>query len=207
MSEEEVEEEKEDPDAKGSTREYPMFDPNKNLDGGLRSSRTAHQMAVDASKFLKFLKFAQGPISTQPDWDRLLDRDLLKAFTNKVAESVGPPGVLRKLEALEAALHFYRVDVLGLGRSPDNTEKFTKAQQISETLQSWRATYRRSKRRLQRKSMEKLSRETLTLDEVDEVLESKRMWQEFLAVADELDRGQQVFTKRMQKPRSCSHPS
>ncbi len=82
---------------------------------------------MDASKYLKF---AQGPTSTQPDWDRLLDRDLLKAFNSKVAESVGPPGVLRKLDALKAALHFYRVDVLGLGRSPENTDKFTKAQQV-----------------------------------------------------------------------------
>ncbi len=58
-------------------------------------------MAVDASKYLKF---AQGPTSTQPDWDRLLDRDLLKAFTSKVAESVGPPGVLRKLDATIAKI-------------------------------------------------------------------------------------------------------
>ncbi len=112
---------------------------------------------------------------------------------------MGPPRVLRKLEALEAALHFYWVDVLGLGRSPENTEKFTKAQQISETLQSWRATWRKGKRRLQRESMEKLSRDTLSLDEVDKIIESQKMWQEFLAVADQLGRGQQVFNNRMQR--------
>ncbi len=78
------------------------------IDGKRKSEKVADEMATDVSKFLKFAT-GSAPV---PDWEKLLDRDMLLAYLSKLERfGCGPDGRVTKLDAFDAALRFIRLDL------------------------------------------------------------------------------------------------
>ena len=80
------------PTESGGTRNFPRFDVRhpifycfqdylKSLDGGGKSDKTAHEMSVDVAKYLRY---ACGPDCPSPDWSRLVDRDQMMGYMEKL---------------------------------------------------------------------------------------------------------------------------
>lgn len=60
-----------------------------------------------------FWKFACGEFSTEPDFTKLLEQDLLTAYMDKLKRSgVGLEGRITKIDNLEAALRFIHLRIL-----------------------------------------------------------------------------------------------
>ena len=72
-----------------------------NMDGNQRSTQVSAEIATDV-----YLKFACRKAAL-PDWERLLDRDMLIAYMDKCKHyNVAADGRISKLEALDAGLTF-----------------------------------------------------------------------------------------------------
>ena len=182
----------------GGTRNYPRFDMQHpsfihfqryltGLDGGGRSEKTAREMAVDVSKFLKY---ACGS-SPNPGWERLTDRDQLTGFMEKLKRSsVGPEGQLSKIDGFCSALRFLKVDILRDSGSP-LTEKATR---MLEVLKGWKNTLRKEKRKLQHRRLEELSCQDHSLDEVNALIDNQGMWREFELTCSRARRGETMST-------------
>ena len=69
----------------------------------------------------------------------------------------GPDGRVTKLDALDAALHFFRLELL---KDDPNNALHTKALRMSETIKSWKATLRKQKTRKRIQRLEELSSES-----------------------------------------------
>jgi hypothetical protein len=81
------------------TRHYPWYDVLhltfyqlevylSDIDRGMRSNKTAREMSVDVSKFLRY---ACGPRCPSPDWTRLTDCDQLVELCREAEESQSGP--------------------------------------------------------------------------------------------------------------------
>ena len=145
----------------------------QNIDGNQRSAKVAREITTDVSKFLKFT-CGQAPL---PNWERLLDRDIIIAYINKCKRfKIEADGWISKLDALDAGLTFLRRTLCK--DDPDNAI-FKRAMQMSDTIKGWK-----TKRRMKR--MEELSSSKLTLDEVDDVIQSEAMWRDFNEIVDKM---------------------
>ena len=132
----------------------------------------AREMVVDVSKFLCY---ACGP-SAGPDWERLLDRDQLVGFVDKLKRaSVGPEGQLAKLDALCCAIKFIKAAVIRDARNP----AYAQATHTMEIISGWKSTLRRRKRVLCKKRLSELSSESLSLAEVTSLLDCNLLWVHF----------------------------
>ena len=78
-----------------------LFDLTDNL----RKEKVAREIAMDVSKYIKFA-CGSNPI---PNWERLLDRDMVIAFIDKCKRfKLEADGQIRKLLSLEVGLTFIR---------------------------------------------------------------------------------------------------
>ena len=57
---------------------------------------------------------------------------------------------------------------------------------MSDTIKGWKCTLRKEKTKRRMKRMEELSSSKLTLDEVDDVIQSEAMWKGFNEIADKM---------------------
>ena len=111
------------------------------------------------------------------------------AYMDKVERSkCGPDGRVTKLDALDAALRFFRLELL---KDNPNNALHTKSLRISETIKSWKATLRKQKTRKRIQRMEELSAESesLSLDDVEAIIHCDAMWDEFTTIAENLGKG------------------
>ena len=174
---------------------HPMFyrfqDYLKGIDGGQRSEKTAKEIATDVSKFLWY---ACGRDSPNPNWARLTDRDQLIGFTDKLKRAkVGPEGQLSKLDALSAALKFLKVHVL----ADASHSLYSKASLTEQVLAGWKTTLRKLKRKLRKSRLEKLSSEPMSLGETTALINSKSIWVHFNQTCVEAERGEGVSGTRL----------
>lgn len=167
--------------SEGGTRNFPKFNTAHpsfwrfetyltGIDGGSRSEKTAKEMSVDVSKFLKY---ACGRACVHPDWMRLVDRDQLVGYIEKLrSANVGPEGQLAKLDAFFCALRFLKVVVVADCNDPSHAEVV----KMEETIAGWKATLRKQKGKLRKRRLQDLSCEQLSLDEVTALLNCKLLW-------------------------------
>lgn len=146
----------------------------------------AKEIVTDVSKFLKF---AQGPTSTEPDFGRLLDREQLVAFVDKLAKHIGPEGRITKLDSLDSALSFIRLKALK--NNPDD-RRMQQAALISESIKAWKSTLRKEKLKRRVERMEKLSATPMTFDDANELLESEELWQHYLDCVEKVEEGEEL---------------
>ena len=174
--------------ASKGTRSFPMYSVSedvtmlkfvkfmRSVDGKSRSEKVAREIAVDVSKFLKF---AGGPMSLEPHFDRMLDRDQLVAYMEKLkTHGCGPEGMLGKLDAFESALSFIRLFIL---KDDDTNTLYGQSLRMSETLKRWRSTLRKQKALTRAIRLETLSDEKLSLDEITAMIESENIWDTFVS--------------------------
>lgn len=142
----------------------------------------------------KYLKFACGS-TPFPNWERLLDRDMIIAFIDKCKRfKLEADGQISKLDSLEAGLVFIRHRML---KDDSNHHTFQQVTLISDSIKGWKAALRkmRTKRRMRR--LEKLSSSTLSLDDVDDVLQNEDVWSDFVDVSNKLCDELPVSTRKM----------
>jgi hypothetical protein len=143
----------------------------RGIDGGQRSEKTAGEIAKDVSKYLKYACGGE-----EVDWMTLTERDRLLGYVDKLKRvKVGPDGQLGKLDALSCALRFIKVS-LPHDASP---ALFSKIAAAEAALGGWKTTLRKDKRRLRKVRLQKLSEESLSLDEVSQLLDCRQLWIEF----------------------------
>ena len=171
--------------AEGGTRyfaRYPLEHPSlqqfrrflTSVDGGGRSEKTALEMAVDVSKFLRY---ACGSSLPSPDWARLTDRDQLVGYLEKLKRvKVGPEGQLAKLDRMCMALKFLKVVIVG---DKLDSPLHQSATHMEEVLAGWKGTICKEKRKLRKKRLQQLSSEDLSLPEVSLLLDCERIWRQF----------------------------
>lgn len=179
------------------TRGFPRYDIKQettlisfrhhltSIDGKDKSEKVADQMAIDVSKFLRFACGEQ----VVPDWRRLLDRDQIMAFVDKLERhGCGPDGKVTKLDALDAALRFFRLELL---KDDTNNALHMKSLQMTETIKGWKATLRKQKTRKRIQRLEELSSdaEALSLESVEAIIHCDSMWDDFTTIADRLGKG------------------
>jgi hypothetical protein len=188
---------KEEAPTTAGTREFPRYDIKgdttlisfrqhlQSMDGKDKSEKVANEMATDVSKFLKFACGEQ----VVPDWRRLLDRDQIMAFMDKLeCHGCGSDGRVTKLDAIDAALRFFRLELL---KDDPSNVLYAKAMKITETIKGWKATLRKQKTRKRIQRMEELSAEadSLSLEDVENIIHVDAMWSDFTSLADRLGKG------------------
>ena len=121
VEEEEEEEEEEEKDMVDSTLSFPSYPVNEDpshisfqayltsIAGRSKSEAQAEQTAKDVSKLMRFA-CKNDPI---PKWEWLLEKDMLLAYIEKLERhSVGADGQTQKLDAIDAAVRYYRQEKL-----------------------------------------------------------------------------------------------
>ena len=186
VSSEEGEVEREDSGI--GTRSFPCYSRSEttlvsfdaflqNIDGNQGSAKVAWEIATDVSKFLKF---ACGQAALR----NLLDRDIIIAYIDKCKHfKVEADGWILKLDALDAGLTFLRRSLCK--DDPDNTI-FKCAMLMSDTIKGWKCMLRKEKTKRRMKRMEELCSSKLSLDEVDDVIQSEAMWKDFNEIVDKM---------------------
>lgn len=140
----------------------------------------------------KFLRYACGPSAVSPGWERLTDRDQLVGYMEKLKRSsIGPECQLAKLDGLCCALRFLRVEVLNPNTNQELTEKATHMQGV---LHGWKTTLRKGKRKLQKKRLEDLSNQDLSLEKINQMVDNESLWREFDSVCYQVRRGETLST-------------
>ena len=140
----------------------------------------AREISVDVSKFLKFA-CGQNPI---PNWERLLDRDMIIAYIDKCKRfKLEVDGQIYKLDAIDAGLTFIRRKLF---KDDPESGTFQRAMRMSDTIKGWKGILRKVKTKRRMKRMEELSSSTLTLDDVDDVIQSEELWRDFVAASNKL---------------------
>ena len=138
----------------------------RSVDWKSQSGKVARKIAVDVSKFLKF---AGGPLSLEPHFNRMLDRDQLVVYMEKLkTHGCGPEGMLGKLDAFESALLFILLFIL---KDDDTNTLHGQCLRMSETMK--RSTLRKQKALTREIRLEKLSDEKLSLVEITAMIESE----------------------------------
>ena len=108
--------------------------------GGERSEKTAKEIAVDVSKYLKYACGRRCPVA---DWGRLTDHDMLIGYFEKLKRvKEGPEGRLSKMDALCAAMRFMKVHVVVQESNP----LYSELSRAEVVLQGWKKTMRKQKR-------------------------------------------------------------
>ena len=161
------------------------------IDGGERSEKTAREITIDVSKYLRY---ACGQKCPNPDWSRLTDRDQLMGYVEKLKRAkVGPEGQLSKLDTFSAALRYLKVHVL----ADERHALYSKVTQMENVLTGWKTTLRKTKRKLRKSRLQKLSSESLSLDEVSALLDSQAIWTQFNQTCIDAERGETIAACRL----------
>ena len=125
--------------------------------------------------------------------DLLTDRDQSIRFMEKLKRAgVGPEGQLGKLDAVSNTLKYYKTQLL----KDATSTKQVKADLILTTVQGWKATLRKDKRKVRAKYIEETPNEGLSFDEVNQLVECSQMWEEFDDICCEGRRGGGCQRKR-----------
>ena len=184
------------------TRYFPRFDMDHpvfyrfkrylmSVDGGEKCEKTAHEMAVDVSKYLKY---ACGSDSPSSDWGKLTERDQLIGFMEKLKRcNVGPEGRLAKLDTLQAAMRFIKFHVVVQESHP----LYPKLTLADNMVVGWKKTLRKEKRRRRKVRLQNLSAQDLSLKEVTALLENKPIWEHFNSTCMAAERGETVSAKSL----------
>ena len=158
------------------------------IDGGMRCSKSACEIAVDVSKFLRYAN------CTSANWSRLTDRDQLTGYFEKLKRcKVGPEGQLSKIHALCAGLRFLKVHIICDDRHPLHSQ----VTQMELILTGWKQTLRKGKRKPVKSRLQKLSSESLSLDETSALLDCQAIWAHFNQTCLEAQRDEAVAGIRL----------
>ena len=141
---------------------YPLSEPSfvsfqkflTSVNGNLRNEKVAREIVMDVSKYIKFA-CGSNPI---PNWQRLLDRDIVIAFLEKCKRfKLEADGQIRKLDLLEAGLTFIRRRML---KDDPNNHTYQHTTRISDSIKGWKAALRKEKTKRRMRRMEELSSST-----------------------------------------------
>ena len=91
---------------------------------------------------------------------------------------IGPEGQLGKLDALSHAVRYYKTHLVKDATSPEQA----KADLILTAVHGW-------KRKVRAKRIEEASNDSLSLDEVNQLVECSQMWEEFDNISRQCRRG------------------
>lgn len=184
------------------TRKFPKFDIAlpiflrfesylTSIDGGMRSSKTAREITIDVSKFLRY---ACGSTCAHPDWRRLTDRDQLVGYVQKLTRAkVGPEGQLAKLDAFICALRFVKAVVIADCSHPMHVD----CTSTEEIIARWKKALRRQKVKLRKKRLQDLSCEQLSLEEVAALIDCKLLWSNINEINMDAERGKPITTSQL----------
>ena len=92
-------------------------------------------------------------------------------------------GQIYKQDAIDAGLTFIRRKLF---KDDPESGTFQRAMRMSDTIKGWKGILRKVKTKRRMKRMEELSSSTLTLDDVDDVIQSEELWRDFVAVSNKL---------------------
>ena len=110
-----------------------------NIDGNQSSAKVTQEISTDVSKFLTF---ACGQ-NLLPNWERLLDRDMIIAYTDKCKRfKMEADGKICKLDAIDTGLAFIRCKLI---KDDPNNSTFQWAMRMSDTIKGWKATLQKDK--------------------------------------------------------------
>ena len=98
---------------------------------------------------------------------------------------IGPEGQLGKLDALSHAVRYYKTHLVKDATSPEQA----KADLILTAVHGWKASLRKGKRKVRAKRIEEASNDSLSLDEVNQLVECSQMWEEFDNISRQCRRG------------------
>ena len=138
------------------------------IDGQMCNQNVATEMAVNVSKFLKFVVGRD----IVPEFGKLLEHDMLVAFLDKLEHrGCGIEGRISKLDSLDAVLSFIQQRILC-----DNPQHAWHAQvvQIRRHIKAWKTTLRKGKTKLRAGRLDVLSSQKLTFEEVNKLLEKQK---------------------------------
>lgn len=117
----------------GATRSFDRFDVdlpifskfikwNTSMDGGCRSEKSAREIAVDVSKFMKWCS------PDKPSWNAIITRWQVLQYVDKLENAgCGPEGIIQKLDAIKIALKYIQAKVAD--NDPSHKE-YIRCQQI-----------------------------------------------------------------------------
>ena len=174
---------------------YPVFRRFESyltgIDGGQRSDKTAREICIDISKYLRY---ASGPLCPAPDWQHMTDRDQLVGYLEKLKRAnVGPEGRLAKLDAFCTALKFLKVVLIPDERDP----LYSLATQTEGAMAGWKTSLRKDKRRLRKRRLQELSAQDLSLDEVSALLDADLLWIHFDETCRAAERQETIATSQL----------
>ena len=133
----------------------------------------------------------------QPNFERLLDRDMLLAYHDKLERfGVGVEGQINKLDAIDAALSFIQLMVL---KDKPTHPWHQRALRISESLKAWKATLRKRKTRKRAQRLEDLSATQLSIMELTQVLDCRAMGDDFHDILRRVETGRKVSNGELQR--------
>lgn len=187
-----------DPKLKGSTRHFPRFDIETNLemisfqeylqsiDGKQKSTSVAKAVATEISKYLKYAM----PEAATPKWEPITAHRKLMAYLDKMKQEghCGPEGQLRFLDSVNHALRYAQCMIFG----EEDAQLHVRCAQIEQRIKNWKTTLRKGKRLHQEEIMEEFSSKPMSLSEVSMVVESKAMWQRYANITQRMRRGEEV---------------
>ena len=198
--EEEEKEEEEEEDGRSGTRGFPSYpvdeDPSlisfkaylRSIAGKMRRERQADHMTKDFSDLhVGLIPFRSG----SGCWRRTC------SYMQKLERhGVGPDGQTQKLDALDAAVRYYREEIL---EDDSGNVVYGKAMKIADRLTVWRANLRKKRSKLQTARLEKQSakKHHVTLEEVNKMLSCKQIWEDFAGVVDSLRKGLPVKNQEL----------
>ncbi len=185
---------------KSGTRTFPRFPINSptillfkkhlmNVDGKERTSKVAHEMCVDISKFLKY---ATDPLATKPVWNHLLNRKQVLNYFTELDQAVGVDGKLSKLDTFEAALKFLRATTYKL-----DSEAYKESTHMSEVMLGWEATWRKKKSIKRAVRQEMVSTDGLEMDDLNKLIDHTPIWDLFVDACDKVMSGLPITAKLM----------
>ena len=122
---------------------------------------------------------------------------MLLAYMQKLERhGVGPDGQTQKLDALDAAVRYYREEIL---EDDSGNVVYGKAMKIADRLTVWRANLRKKRSKLRTARLEKQSakKHHVTLEEVNKMLSCKQIWEDFAGVVDSLRKGLPVKNQEL----------
>jgi len=160
----------------------------QSIQGRMRKPRVATAIAVDVSKCLAY--FSGGDISVTPPWEALLNEDEVHRYVDYLRESevIGVDGILTKLDRLGNALEFIKATVL----QQDDQPKYHKVQRVQDAIKRWKAGLRPLKKMKNLQRLEAISEEALSLEEVNTVVENRKLWKGFDSIVRRIEGGDTI---------------
>ena len=147
----------------------------------MRKPAVARVIAIGVSKSLA------SDIEASIPWESLLDEAEVHKFVDhlRATGAIGVDGLISKLDRLAIALSFLKAVVL----DRNDQAKYHKAQRVEDALRRWKGGLRPLKKQENIERLEALSEESLSLQQVNEVVDDHRMWKDFWKTVRKVEDG------------------